>query len=610
MADEPIHADFFISYTGKDSRWAEWIAMQLEEAGYKTIIQAWDFRPGSNFVVAIDEAAKHAERTLSVLSSSYLASDYAFAEWAAAFRHDPRGKLGRVLPIRIEHCEVEGLLGPIVYIDLVDLDESRARERLLAGVQRGRAKPATVPFPASASPSVPLDRPIFPGSLPTIWNIPYPQNSLFIGRDNSLNQLALSLHAGQPTALSQPQAISGLGGIGKTQLALEYAYRHRQDYQAVLWVQADTREALTASFLTLAGLLDLPEKDAPESARIVTAVKDWLRTHTGWLLILDNADDLALARDFLPPSVSGHVLLTTRAQATGRFAHRLEVEILSTEVGALFLLRRAGLLAPDGIFEQAQEYERDRARAICEELGGLPLALDQAGAYLEETRCSLAEYQHLFQCRRADLLAERRGLVDDHPRPVATTWSLSFERVEQKNPAAADLLCLCAFLAPDAIPEAIITEGASHLGSHLAPVGADSYLLNPVIEVLRAYSLIRREVRSGTDPLLSVHRLVQAVLKDTSKQSRYINVPSQSVSSSLAFSTTKRLAASTIWRCFTTSRVGMSKQSRYINVPSQFVSSSLALSILTLLPASTTWRSSTSTRGSTRRPSRCCSGPW
>src|SRR5947209_5062107 len=116
MADDQTQSeqkdkDFFISYTGKDRAWAEWIAMQLEEAGYRTIIQAWDFRPGSNFVAEMDDAAKRAHRTMPVLSPAYLASEYAFAEWAVAFRRDPRGLAGRVLPVRIQRCEVEGLLG-------------------------------------------------------------------------------------------------------------------------------------------------------------------------------------------------------------------------------------------------------------------------------------------------------------------------------------------------------------------------------------------------------------------------------------------------------------------------------------------------------------------
>lgn len=197
----------------------------------------------------------------------------------------------------------------------------------------------------------------------------------------------------------------------------------------------------------------------------------------------------------------------------GRFAHCVEVDILPVEQGILFLLRRAGLLVADAPLSQVSHDDQDQARCIYEELGGLPLALDQAGASIEETGCSLAGYHRLFQSRRADLLAEHRGLIDDHPLPVASTWSLSFEQIEQKNPAAADLLRLCAFLAPDAIPEAMIVKGALHLGSQPALVCADPYLFNQAIEVLRAYSLLHRESRSSAAPLLSVHRLVQAVLK-------------------------------------------------------------------------------------------------
>src|SRR5450755_1608167 len=505
--------DFFISYTGKDSQWAQWIAFELEAAGYTTSIQAWDIRPGSNFVAEMDEAATHALRTIPLLSEAYLGSDYAFAEWAAAFRADPKGKQGKVLPVLIQPCRIEGLLGPIGYIDLVDLDAQKAREKLLAGVKRERAKPASVPFPTVPVPSGPLvNRPVFPGSLPPVWNVPYPQNPLFTGREELLSQLATALHAGQPTALLQPQAISGLGGIGKTQLALEYAYRYRGDYQAVLWAQADTRENLTLSYLTIATLLDLPEQGEQESARVITAVKNWFQRNTGWLLILDNADELALARDFLPPSVGGHVLLTTRAQATGRFARRLEVDTLSTELGALFLLHRGGLLPIDATLDQAKADEQARAREICEELGGLPLALDQAGAYIEETQCNLSDYQQRYQTRKTRLLQRRGGLVADHPATVATTWSLAFEKVEHVNPAAADLLRLCAFLAPNAIPEEIITEGAAHLGPTLEPVASDPTDLDEAIAALGAYSLMRRNT---TEKTLSVHRLVQAIQRES-----------------------------------------------------------------------------------------------
>lgn len=351
---------------------------------------------------------------------------------------------------------------------------------------------------------------------PSIWNIPYPRNPFFTGREDLLSQLRSSLQTDQEdTALSHsPQAMSGLGGVGKTQIALEYAYRYRHRYQAVLWVQAESHEALTSSYCSIAGLLELPEREAPERNRVVADVKDWLRTHRDWLLILDNADELAQVRPFLPPSFAGHVFLTTRAQAMGRLACSLEVEILPAEQGILFLLRRTGLLAVEQSIGQALEEDREQARRIYEDPGGLPLALDQAGAYIEETGCSLIEYQRLFQSRRASLLAERRGLIEDHPLPVASTWSLSFEHVEQKNPAAADLLRFCAFLTPDAIPETLLFNAASHIGPQLALVCADPYLFHQAIEALRAYSLLHRDEKRGTAPLSSVHRLVQAVLKD------------------------------------------------------------------------------------------------
>ncbi len=142
-------------------------------------------------------------------------------------------------------------------------------------------------------------------------------------------------------------------------------------------------------------------------------------------------------------------------------------------------------------------------------MAGLPLALDQAGAYIDETRCGLSGYLQLYRTRQADLLKHRGKYVTDHEESVATTWSLSFEKVQQANPAAADLLRLCAFLDPDSIPEEIITKGAPHLGPTLQPVATDPIKLNEAITDLLTYSLIRR----NPDQTLTIHRLVQAVLK-------------------------------------------------------------------------------------------------
>src|SRR6266702_7064115 len=132
--------------------------------------------------------------------------------------------------------------------------------------------------------------------LPPFWNVSFQRNFFFTGQDGLLSQLASMLHSGQKIALTQPYAISGLGGIGKTQLVLEYAYRHRQDYHAVLWGQADTHENLIASFVAIASLLDLPQKDEKDQMVIVEAVKQWLKDRTHWLFILDNADELVLVQ--------------------------------------------------------------------------------------------------------------------------------------------------------------------------------------------------------------------------------------------------------------------------------------------------------------------------
>ncbi len=343
-----------------------------------------------------------------------------------------------------------------------------------------------------------------------VWNIPYPRNLFFTGREELLSHLRQQLQTGQPSALSQPQAISGLGGIGKTQIALQYARQYSNDYQAVLWVRAESHETLTSSFVEIATSLNLPQRDEQDQTITVQAVKRWLQSNHSWLLILDNADEPAIVHEFLPTRFDGHILLTTRAQALGGLTQRIEVDTFTPELGALFLLRRATLIDAHATLDQAIPEDCEVAIQISKELGGLPLALDQAGAYIEETGCHLEKYLERYQVQRAKLLKRRGSNSSDYPASMATTWSLSFERVAQ-NAVAADLLRLCAFLAPDAIPEEIVIKGASYLGEHLQGVLEDEGLLDEAIAVLRAYSLIRRNT---TEKMLSIHRLVQAVLRD------------------------------------------------------------------------------------------------
>jgi tetratricopeptide (TPR) repeat protein/transcriptional regulator with XRE-family HTH domain len=345
----------------------------------------------------------------------------------------------------------------------------------------------------------------------SLWTVPYRRNFFFTDREEVLTQLHNRLTASGTAALTQTQAISGLGGIGKTQIAVEYAFRHRELYHMVLWVRAASRDALISDFVTLASLLHLHGQDEQDQNKVVGVVKRWLASRGGWLLILDNADDLDLVVDFLPTGDKGHILLTTRAQATGGIAPSIAVEKMEQNEGIRLLLCRAKLLAPGNPIDLVSEQERTQAQGIVKAMDGLPLAIDQAGAYIEETGCGLANYLELYRTHRQDLLLRRGTLSSEHPESVASTWALSFLQVEQSNLAAADLLRLCGFLDPDAIPEEILTEGASLLGSILGPVASDPLQLNAAIQVLRRYSLIKRNIEAK---LLSVHRLVQAVLKD------------------------------------------------------------------------------------------------
>lgn len=364
----------------------------------------------------------------------------------------------------------------------------------------------------SASPFVPatVELPASYESIPAIWNVPYRRNPFFTGHEETLRLLHAAFNA-EDTPIIQALAISGLSGIGKTQTALEYVYRYGNDYQAVLWVRADTHELLATDFASLATLLALPEKDDQDQGRAVAAVKRWLSRRTGWLLVLDNADDLEMVSDFLPGVPGGHLLLTTRTHHTGQIAQCVPLKKLSMEESVLFLLRRAKLLDSATPFD-ATSYDRwSQAIVIAEIMDGLPLALDQAAAYIEETNCGLTGYVERYQERRIALLSRRGGLRPDHPESIAATWSLSFEKIEQAHPAAAELLQLCAFLHPDAIAEKMLREGGRELTPHLHRLATDPFELDAAIGTLTTFSLLYRDPEGH---FLTLHRLVQTVLRE------------------------------------------------------------------------------------------------
>lgn len=353
-------------------------------------------------------------------------------------------------------------------------------------------------------------------ALSPYWSVPLPRNPYFTGREEILEALHTQLSVEQGVALTQSSALHGLGGIGKTQIALEYAYRHALEYSAVFWIGSETDEQVVASLLRIAEALQLEEREDHDPLRVVMAVQHWLSTHCQWLLIWDNVEALDTVPRFLPGVRQGSLLLTTRRQAIGPLAQGLPVGPMGQEDGLLLLFRRAKVLAPD-THSQLQQFAQHHsvpyaaAEELVREVAGLPLALDQAGAYLEEVHCTLVSYLHLFRTQRSALLALRGESAQDHPASVSITFTLALRATVELHPAIEDLLRVCALLSPDAIPEELFHQSGTSLGVALG-VSQDMLEWNRLVSLACRSSLLSRQAETQT---LSIHRLVQAVVLDT-----------------------------------------------------------------------------------------------
>jgi hypothetical protein len=237
-----------------------------------------------------------------------------------------------------------------------------------------------------------------------------------------------------------------------------------------------------------------------------------------WLLILDNADDLAMVEPFLPKRLpNGHFLLTTRAAAMDGLAQPLSLTSLSPEDGALCILRRANYIGWNADLgdPSLSAPARKAALDLSELLGGLPLALEQAGAYIETTGRGISGYLELYEQYREMILKNQYGTILYYRSAVAFAWSMAREVIQLESPAAIELLNLCAYLSPDAIPYEVFTKSGRILGPTLGPIATNEFVLNNVIALLRKHSLIKNEVDRETDvSRLFIHRMLQEILRD------------------------------------------------------------------------------------------------
>jgi len=490
MANPP---KIFVSYSHKDKDWLVRLQEQFAPLARGTLLVAWNdtqIAPGTKWREEIARAIDEADISVLLVSPGFLASDF-----IAQHELKPLLAKERVFWIAVKHSNY-------ARTDIGQYQCANDPARPLASLKGDTRNKAWVDIcnkilAASANPC--------PGGL---FHVPYPINPYFTGRKQVLADLGAALATGKPTALTQ--AIAGLGGVGKTQTAVEYAYRHRNDYRAVLWARADSDSSLISDFLTLAALLNLPEKDARDPIEVREAVKRWLSRNEDYLLVLDNANEPDLLKPFLPLDPRGHILITTRAHNLDvlNIDAPIDLEVMSANEALKFLLKRAKR-------QDTDPAKRTAAEGLARELGYLPLALEQAAAYMVVQQEPFAVYLDAYRAERLKLLDEMGPVVGEYPETVRTTWKRSFDAVAAASPASSALLSLSAFFAPDAIPYDLILEGASELGEPFAPAltsppGGD-HALNKLLTPLARHSLVHRDPEART---YSVHRLVQAVLLD------------------------------------------------------------------------------------------------
>lgn len=333
-------------------------------------------------------------------------------------------------------------------------------------------------------------------------NVPLRNNS-FVGRQALLRAVEEQLGA-QDTAAVLPHALHGLGGVGKSQLALEYIYTHQHDYRVICWIPAERESLILAALASLAAQLGVAPTGqdslgAPAANTAVPAVLEALRSgapYDNWLLVFDNAEDVEGVRNYFPTNGPGKVIVTSRNRAWERVATPLPVNVFERQESIELLQKRS----PDLSIEDA-----DR---LADALGDLPLAVEQAGAWRAVTGMLVDEYLDLLAQRSPEIL--ELDPAPDYPVSVAAAWDISLERIQQNNPGARQLLDICASMAPEPIPRSMLrgSRGVS-ITPEVDPLLRESIKLNRAVRDLSQFSLVKVDPRADT---LQMHRLLQTVL--------------------------------------------------------------------------------------------------
>ncbi|MGP4114235.1 FxSxx-COOH system tetratricopeptide repeat protein [Streptomyces sp. 4N509B] len=326
-------------------------------------------------------------------------------------------------------------------------------------------------------------------------NVP-PKNSNFTGRESLLTAVEEQLRA-EETAAVLPHALHGMGGVGKSQLAIEYIYRHSHEYNVIWWIPAERDSLVLGALAELAAALNLDV--GPQANTAVPAVREALRTgkpYDNWLLVFDNAEDIESVRSYFPTGGPGKIIVTSRNRDWERVATPLTVNVFEREESITLLQRRARHLSAED------------ADKLAEALGDLPLAIEQAGAWHAATGMPVDEYLELLEQRRPDILDLAPS--PDYPISVAAAWNISLDQLVETNPAARQLLEICACMAPEPIPLGMLRGTRNvDISPELDPVLRDPVLLARATRDLSKLSLIKLDHKNRT---LQMHRLMQTVV--------------------------------------------------------------------------------------------------
>ncbi|MFI6903681.1 FxSxx-COOH system tetratricopeptide repeat protein [Nonomuraea sp. NPDC050394] len=332
------------------------------------------------------------------------------------------------------------------------------------------------------------------GMLPTVWNVE-PRNPEFTGREEVIAELGRRFRTG---GLAKVQVLRGWGGVGKTQIAIEYAHQFAADYSVVWWIDAEDPMLIGKQLAELSVQLGLAIPDV-DSGSAVALLKAHLRQHSGWLLLIDNAEDPGLVRRWLPGG-PGHVVITSRVGGWEHLAVTVPVNVME-RAESVQLIRSHG---PD--------LGGSEAAALAAELGDLPLALVQAGTFLAETATAPGDYLGLLRSRPKEVLSE--GAAGEYPHSLAAAVGLTIERLARHEPVGLALARICSFLAPDTIPVEWLV-GAHPAATGKGPLDGLTAAEDDALALRRGVgSLSRFGLAVGARGGLRLHRLTQSIIRD------------------------------------------------------------------------------------------------